>query len=72
VTSQQPVVPPGARTLDVLGRERVQRAGVVRSTIDTSLHDGRKPDWLRVKASFGDNFRDLKRLMGDLQAQHRL
>jgi lipoyl synthase len=67
VTSQQPVVPPGARTLDVLGRERVQRAGVVRPTIDTSLHDGRKPDWLRVKASFGDNFRDLKRLMGDLK-----
>ncbi|WP_238444707.1 lipoyl synthase [Salsipaludibacter albus] len=62
----EPVIPPGTRTLDVLGRERTQRAGVVRKTIDTSLHDGRKPEWLKVKASFGDNFTDLKRLMGDL------
>ena len=66
-TSQQPVIPDGARTLDVLGRERTQRAGVVRPTIDTSLADGRKPEWLKVKASFGDNFKDLKQLMGGLR-----
>ncbi len=63
---REPVVPPGARTLAVLPRERVQRAGVVRRTIDTSLHDGRKPEWLKVQASFGDEFRDVRRLMDDL------
>ena len=66
-TPRPPVIPPGARTLDVLGKERVQRAGVVRSSIDTSLQRERKPEWLKVKASFGDNFRDLKQLMGGLQ-----
>lgn len=65
--SPQPVIPEGARTLNVLGKEKVQRAGVVRRSIDTSLADGRKPEWLKVKASFGDNFRDLKQLMGGLQ-----
>ncbi|MDX1619469.1 MAG: lipoyl synthase [Nitriliruptorales bacterium] len=63
----QPVIPPGKRMLDVVGRERVQRAGVVRKTIDTSLADGRKPDWLRVRASYGDNFKDLTRLMDGLE-----
>lgn len=62
----QPVIPAGTRMLDVLGRERTQRAGVVRKTIDTSLQGQRKPEWLKVKASFGDNFTDLKALMGDL------
>jgi lipoic acid synthetase len=52
--------------LDVLGRERTQRAGTVRRTLDTSLAEGRKPDWLRVRASYGENFTDLKRLMSDL------
>jgi lipoic acid synthetase len=61
-----PVVPPGAKRLEVLGRERTQRAGVVRRTIDTSLKDGRKPEWLKVKASYGENFRDLTALMEDL------
>ena len=65
-TPRPPVIPEGARTLDVLGRERTQRAGVVRPTIDTSLADGRKPEWLKVRASFGDNFKDLKQLMGGL------
>jgi len=64
--SVPPVVPPNARTLAVLPRERVQRAGVVRRTIDTSLPQDRKPEWLKVKASFGENFRDVTRLMEDL------
>jgi lipoyl synthase len=67
VTDHEPVIPPDARTLAVLPRERVQRAGVVRGTIDTSLAQGRKPEWLKVKASFGDNFRDITRLMQDLE-----
>ncbi|MEX2487431.1 MAG: lipoyl synthase [Nitriliruptoraceae bacterium] len=62
----EPVIPPGARTLAVLGREQVQRAGVVRRSVDTTLPGGRKPDWLKVTASFGDNFRDITRLMDDL------
>jgi lipoyl synthase len=62
-----PVVPPEARTLQVLPRERVQRAGVVRRTIDTSLHGGRKPEWLKVKATFGDNFTDVTELMEGLE-----
>lgn len=66
MTPVPPVVPPGARTLTVLPREKVQRAGVVRQAIDTSLPQDRKPDWLKVKASFGDNFRDVTRLMKDL------
>jgi lipoyl synthase len=66
VTDTRPVIPDGARTLAVLPRERVQRAGVVRPTIDTSPPAGRKPEWLRVKASFGENFRDVSRLMRDL------
>jgi lipoic acid synthetase len=63
----EPVIPPGARTLSVLPRERIQRAGVVRRSIDTSLPGGRKPEWLKVKASFGDNFRDVTRLMEGLE-----
>jgi lipoic acid synthetase len=63
----RPVIPEGVPTLDVLARERTQRAGVVRTTIDTSLQEERKPEWLKVKASFGDNFTDLKHLMGDLE-----
>ena len=63
----EPVIPEGARTLSVLPRERVQRAGVVRRSIDTSLRDGRKPDWLKVKASFGENFKDVTKLMDGLE-----
>jgi lipoyl synthase len=66
-TGGEPVVPPGARRLAVLDRERRQRAGVVRRTVDTSLAEGRKPDWLRVKASRGEQFRDVERLMGGLE-----
>ena len=64
--SAQPIVPPGARTLSVLPRDQVKRAGVVRSTIDTQQHDGRKPPWLKVRMSSGENFRDVTRLMEDL------
>ncbi|MEX0706215.1 MAG: hypothetical protein WD041_06300, partial [Nitriliruptoraceae bacterium] len=59
-------MPAGARTLSVLPRERIQRAGVVRRTVDTSLPGGRKPEWLKTRASFGENFRDLTTLMQDL------
>jgi lipoyl synthase len=62
-----PVVPPDAERLTVLDRERRQRAGVVRRTVDTSLAEGRKPDWLRVKAARGEQFRDVERLMGGLE-----
>ncbi len=62
-----PAIPEGARRLQVLGREQVQRAGVVRKAIDTSPHEGRKPEWLKVRASFGENYRDITNLMGDLE-----
>ncbi len=68
---REPVIPAGARTLDVLPngltRERTQRAGVVRKTVDTGLADGRKPDWLKVKASYGENFTDVTELMEGLE-----
>ncbi|MGA1077692.1 MAG: lipoyl synthase [Nitriliruptoraceae bacterium] len=60
------VVPPGARTLAVLSEDRRRRAGVVRPTIDTSLPDGRKPPWLKVRAASGENHRDVSRLVQDL------
>ena len=63
----EPVVPPDARTLAVLPRERVQRAGVVRRSLDTSPNEQRKPEWLKVRASFGDQFRDVRRLMDGLE-----
>lgn len=64
--ANQPVIPNGARTLSVLPRERVQRAGVVRSTVNTQLPGGRKPEWLKVKAAYGENFTDVSALMRDL------
>jgi lipoic acid synthetase len=66
--AQPPVIPEGARTLAVVGdRERRQRAGVTRGSVDTSLQDGRKPEWLKVKASFGENFTDVTSLMDGLE-----
>ncbi|TVR38152.1 MAG: hypothetical protein EA388_00430, partial [Nitriliruptor sp.] len=67
MSDTRPVIPEGARTLAVLSKDRVQRAGVVRKTVDTSLAEGRKPDWLKVKASFGDNFKDVTKLMEGLE-----
>ena len=74
-TDREPVIPAGARTLDVVtsppngtgDRDRRRRAGVVRRSVDTSLPGGRKPDWLKVKASFGDNFKDVTKLMEGLE-----
>jgi lipoyl synthase len=63
----EPVIPDDAQRLSVLPRERVQRAGTVRRTVDTSLQQGRKPEWLKVKASYGENFRDLTSLMEGLE-----
>jgi lipoyl synthase len=65
--SSEPVIPEGAQRLSVLPRERVQRAGTVRRTVDTSLPAGRKPEWLKVRASYGENFRDLTSLMDGLE-----
>jgi lipoyl synthase len=65
--SSEPVIPDGAQRLSVLPRERVQRAGTVRRSVDTSLPQGRKPEWLKVKASYGENFRDLTSLMEGLE-----
>jgi lipoic acid synthetase len=45
------VIPPGARTLSVLPTGPSDRPG------------GRKPPWLKVKASLGPNYRELKQLM---------
>lgn len=64
--TREPIVPPGARRLDLV-EDRTRRAGVVRKTIDTSPADGRKPEWLKVKASFGDNFKDVTKLMEGLE-----
>lgn len=52
---------------EVLGRERTQRAGVVRRTIDTSVRKDRKPEWLKVKATRGEQFQDVERLMDGLE-----
>jgi lipoyl synthase len=65
--TSEPVIPEGAQRLSVLPRERIQRAGTVRRTVDTSLPEGRKPAWLKVKASYGENFRDLTSLMEGLE-----
>jgi len=67
MSEARPIVPPGARTLAVIPREQVRRAGIVRPGIDTSLPEGRKPPWLKVRVSSGENFRDVSRLMEDLE-----
>ena len=66
-TDARPVIPPGARRLDVLGTDRVRRAGVVRPGIDTALRGDRKPEWLKVRMGSGENFRDVARLVEDLE-----
>jgi len=63
----EPAIPRGARMLEVLPQEKVRRAGTVRRTVDTTPHAGRKPEWLKVTARMGENFTDVKRLMGGLE-----
>ncbi|HEU4399006.1 MAG TPA: lipoyl synthase, partial [Actinomycetota bacterium] len=55
----EPVVPPGVRTLDVLPRTPAPPP--------TEQTFARKPAWLKVKASFGPNYRELKGLMRDAE-----
>jgi lipoic acid synthetase len=64
--ASEPLVRPGTKLLGVTARERRQRAGVVRPVIDASSRTDGKPQWLKVRVSIGDNFRDLVRLMADL------
>lgn len=66
-SSPQPVIPRGARRLAVVDPERTRRAGVMRRSVDTTLHDGRKPEWLKVRATYGENYRDVTRLMEGLE-----
>lgn len=61
------VIPQGARRLAVLGPERTRRAGVMRRSVDTSLKAERKPEWLKVRAAYGENFRDVTQLMEGLE-----
>ncbi len=67
IDAAQQVVRRDKRLLDVLPPERVKRAGTVRRTVDTSPAEGRKPSWLKVKLQTGDNYKDVTRLMGDLE-----
>jgi lipoic acid synthetase len=55
----EPVVPPGARTLEVLPRTPAPPP--------TEATFARKPPWLKVRASFGPNYRELKGLMRDAE-----
>jgi lipoyl synthase len=59
------VIPQGVKPLRMLDDERRRRAGVARPRL-AGLHDGRKPSWLKTTLREGDNYRDLKGLMGDL------
>lgn len=67
IDAAQQVVRRDKRLLDVLPPERVKRAGTVRRTVDTSRQQERKPSWLKVKLQTGDNYKDVTRLMGDLE-----
>jgi lipoic acid synthetase len=49
------------------GRERTQRAGTVRRNVDTSVKRERKPEWLKVTATQGEQFKDVKGLMDGLE-----
>ncbi len=64
--SVEQVVPPGVKPLRLLDDERARRAGVARAGLGGRA-GGRKPPWLKVTARQGENFRDLKRLMRDLE-----
>jgi hypothetical protein len=53
----EPVIPPGVRTLGVLPRTPAPPP--------TEATFARKPPWLKVKASQGPNYRELKGLVAD-------
>jgi len=55
----EPVIPPGIRTLGVLPRTPAPPP--------TEATFARKPEWLKVKASQGPNYRELKGLVRDEQ-----
>ena len=55
----EPVIPPGVRTLGVLPRTPAPPP--------TEATFARKPPWLKVKASQGPNYRELKGLVADEQ-----
>ncbi|HJW59204.1 MAG TPA: lipoyl synthase, partial [Actinomycetota bacterium] len=55
----EPVIPPGVRTLGVLPRTPAPPP--------TEATFARKPSWLKVKASQGPNYRELKGLVRDEQ-----
>jgi lipoyl synthase len=58
----EPVIPPGARTLSVLPTRPNPPAGPGQPPEPTRE---RKPDWLKVRARLGPNYRQLKQLMRD-------
>lgn len=60
-----PVIPPGVKPLRLLDNEGRRRAGVARPEFG-GIQPGRKPPWLKTTMTRGGNFRDLKRLVGDL------
>jgi len=60
------LVPVGARRLAVLPTESVRRAGIVRPGIDTTLPEGRKPSWLKVRLASDETFSEVASLLGDL------
>jgi lipoyl synthase len=51
----EPIIPPGVRTLSVLPRTPAPPP--------TDATFARKPSWLKVRASYGPNYRELKGLM---------
>ena len=51
----EPIIPPGVRTLSVLPRTPAPPP--------TEATFARKPSWLKVRASYGPNYRELKGLM---------
>ncbi len=63
----QDVIRRDKRLLDMFPPEKVKRAGTVRRTVDTSRADERKPEWLKVKLQTGENYKDVTKLMGDLE-----
>ncbi len=62
---RRPVIPPGVQPLRTLDDDHRRRAGVARPHL-AGLNPERKPPWLKTRLRHSENFKDLKRLMGDL------